>query len=171
MLRLLGLALVAAGIVLVGCGGTAGDDGNASGGGGNDLDRTDLAAGLPGVSAAERLAAMDERSIRCAGGRGCGPLRGDSPGAAAVTQVDTQLLNLWFKCTEAGLSVLADYTVKAQKVLAKQGRNESLIRIITNVNGSIPVGSPRRPCSRAFDNYVTFVSRGRVRDVPLQTDG
>jgi hypothetical protein len=171
VLRLVGLMLVAAGIVIAGCGGTAGDEGNESGGGGNDLDRTDLTARLPGVSVAERLAAMDERSLRCAGGRGCAPSRGDSPGAELVTQFDAQLLNLWFKCTGEGLGVLADHTVKTQKVLAEYGRNESLIRIVTNVNGSIPVGSARRPCSDAFDNYVAFVSRGRVRDVPFRRGG
>jgi hypothetical protein len=170
MLRLVGRVLVAAGIVLAGCGGAPGDDGNANGGGGNDVNRAELTARLPGVSVAERLVAMDERAFGCAGRRGCAPSRGDSPVAALVTQADTQLLNLSFKCTGGGPGVLADYTVKAQKVLAEHGKDASLVGILTNVNGSIPVGSPRRPCSDAFDNYVALVPRGRVRDAALQTN-
>jgi len=157
VLRLLVLALVAAGIVLTGCGGTAGDGGNAS-----------ITARLPGVSLAEKLATMDVRSFRCAAGRGCGRSPGDSPGAAAVLEFDTQLLNLVFKCKEDRLSLedrlsrLADYTVKAQKLLAKQGKNESLLSIISRINVSIPYGAPRQPCSDVFDAYVTLTPRGRL---------
>ena len=162
MLRLLVLALVAAGIVLAGCGGTAGDEGNASDGGGSDSDRTDLTARLPAVSLAERLAAMDVRAFRCARRKRCAPSPGDSPGAAVILGYYTQLLNLGFKCKldrlslEDRLSLVAGYTVKAQKLLVKQGETEGLGSIISQINGSIPYGAPRQPCSDVFDAYVTL---------------
>jgi hypothetical protein len=173
VLQLLVLALVAAGIVLAGCGGTAGDDGNASI---TDDGNASITARLPAASLAEKLATRDERWFRCAVGRGCARSPGE-PAAAVVVDFDTQLLNLVFKCKEDRLSLedrlrlLADYTVKARKLLAKQGMNESLVGIISDVNRSIPYGAPRQPCSDVFDAYVTFVSRGRPGDVPLQTGG
>jgi hypothetical protein len=172
VLQLLGLALVTAGIVLAGCGGTAGDDGNAS-----DDENASITARLPAVSLAEKLATRDERWFRCAVGKGCARSPGDSPGAAAVLEFDTQLLNLVFKCKEDGLSAeqrlsrLADYAVKAQKLLAKQGKNESLLGIISEINGSIPFGAPRQPCSDVFDNYAALVPRGRPRNLALEPGG
>jgi hypothetical protein len=171
-LQLLVLALVAAGIVLAGCGGTAEDDGNAS-----DDENASITARLPSASLAEKLAARDERWFRCAVGKGCARSPGDSPAASVVLEFETQLLNLVFKCGEDRLSPedrlsrLADYAVKAQKLLAKEGKNESLLGIISDVNGSIPFGAPRQPCSDVFDNYVTLVPRGRPRDVALETGG
>jgi hypothetical protein len=151
VLQLLVLALVAAGIVLPGCGGTAGDDGRAS-----DDGNASITARLPAVSLAEKLATMDERAAQ--------PVR--PAHQALVVEFDTQLLNLVFKCKEDKLSLedrlslLADYTVKAQKLLAKQGINESLVSIISHVNRSIPsYGAPRQPCPDVFDGYVKFVSR------------
>jgi hypothetical protein len=148
VLQLLVLALVAAGIVLTGCGGTAGDDGNAS-----------FTARLPAVSVAEKLATMDERAAH--------PLLPAHP--ALVVEFESQLLNLVFKCKEGRLSLedrfslLADYTVKAQKVLAKRGKNESLLSIISQLNGSIPYGAPRQSCSDVFDATVRN-PRATVRD-------
>jgi hypothetical protein len=162
VLQLQVVALVAAGIVLAGCGGTAGDDGNAS-----DDENASIRARLPAVSLAEKLATMDERAAH--------PLLPAHP--ALVVEFDTQLLNLVFKCKEDRLSLedrlsrLADYTVRAQKLLAKQGKNESLLSIISRINGSIPYGAPRQPCSDVFDAYVTLVPRGRPHDVPLQPGG
>jgi hypothetical protein len=162
VLQLLVLALVAAGIVLAGCGGTAGDDGNAS-----DDGNATIRARLPAVSLAEKLATMDERAAH--------PLLPAHP--ALVVEFDTQLLNLVFKCKQDSLSLedrlsrLADYTVRAQKLLAREGKTESLLSIISQINGSIRYGAPRQPCSDLFDAYVTLVPRGRPREFPLRTGG
>jgi hypothetical protein len=92
-----------------------------------------------------------------------------------VVQFEVQLLNLVFKCKEDRpsledrLSRLAGYTVKAQKLQAKEGKNESLLSIISQINESIRYGAPRQPCSDLFDAYVTLVPRGRPREFPLQT--
>jgi hypothetical protein len=162
VLHLLVLALVAAGIVLAGCGGTTGNDGNAS-----PDQNASITARLPAVSLAEKLATMDERAARY--------LLPAHP--ALVLEFDTQLLNLAFKCKEDRLSPedrlsrLVDYAVKAQKLLAKEGKDEALLSIISQINASIPYGAPRQPCSDVFDAYVTLVPRGRPRDVPLQPGG
>ena len=121
----------------------------------------------PRYRVAEKLATMDERAAQF--------LLPAHP--ALVLEFDTQLLNLVFKCKEDRLSLedrlsrLADYTVKAQKLLAKEGKNEALISIISQINGSIRYGAPRQPCSDLFDTYVTLVPRGRPSDVPLRTGG
>jgi hypothetical protein len=177
MLRLLVLALFAAGIVLAGCGGTAGGDGNASVGGESDSDRTDLTARLPAIARAETLATLDTRTLRCTGRKRCPPSRSDSPEPAVILQYYTALVNLGFKCKEDTLSVedrlslVADYTVKGQNLLVKEGKYESLLSIISSVSRSIPYGTPRQPCSDVFDAYVTFVPRGRPREPALQSGG
>jgi hypothetical protein len=177
MLRLLVLGLVAGGIVLDGCGGTAGDDGTASDGGGSAPNRTELTARLPAIARAEKLATLDTRTLICAGRKRCPPSRSYSPEPTVILAYYTQLINLGFRCKAHRLSVehrlsrLADHTVKTQKLLAKEGEYESLLSIISNVYQSILRGTPRQPCSDVFDAYVTFVPRGRPHEIILQPGG
>lgn len=84
----------------------------------------------------------------------------------------TPLLNLGFKCKqgrpslEDKLRLLASYTVTTQKRLAKHGIGESLLNIISHVNGLIPYGAPPQPCSDLFSAYVMFRTAPQRRSLP-----
>ena len=62
--------------------------------------------------------------------------------------------------------------MRAQKVLAKEGRNEALLSIISQNQWVNTVRrAPATVRLDVFDAYVTLVPQRCPRDVPLQTGG
>ena len=102
--------------------------------------------GSNGASAGEKLATLQTN----------GP-----PDEALVRQFDAQVEALTAKCNERPIT-LADFTVRTQGLLAKDGVSEPLLSIISHVNRSIPASPNLTPtrCRDLFAAYVTLRTAG-----------
>jgi len=97
-------------------------------------------------SVAEKLATLQKNS----------PVSADDP---LVRKFDVALDALGKKCKDRRSS-LADLTVRAQQILSDASIEESLSSIISHVNGSIPAGIGKQPCTSVFAAYVTLRKGG-----------
>lgn len=132
--------------VLIGCGGDAGS-GTENGA------REPTAAAPPPPpppppppaaarpSVAERLAQLDQNR----------PVDADS---AEVQRFQERLDQLTAKCAASEIEI-SDMTVRARELLADEGVERSLYRVITGVNRGADAGGNKDSCLRTFAQYVT----------------